>query len=276
MLYIHTYYIFQPADFGQRMSRASNSVVYARALWRSIRDSKSLGEGPDRSSNCTHCNWKGMLQLCPYLLTYVFYLCWTIIYIYFYRYLHPLHHLINRDQQIRLVTENLPHCVRYAGDIPSVIFGPWVRSWDCLTTRSTSFLLDFGNWRLELSSTSSVPKSWLENGWKDLQHCTAQGGMMRNICFVTFLWLQFFNHILCFPGMSGWSLEVLRRNASFPRCWCDSLQYSLCSSCGLPCFSCDLSEKMEKWSIPMGPWAGLKIDCPHDSLPTMLFPQFQT
>ena len=100
----------------------------------------------------------------------------------------------------------------------------------------------------------------------------AQGGIMRNICFVTFLWLQFFNHILCFPGMSGWSLEVLRRNASFPRCWCDSLQYSLCSSCGLPCFSCDLSEKMEKWSIPMGPWAGLKIDCPHDSLPTMLFP----
>ena len=49
-VYIHTIVIFQPADFGQRMSRASNSVVYARALWRSIRDSKSLGEGPDRSS----------------------------------------------------------------------------------------------------------------------------------------------------------------------------------------------------------------------------------
>lgn len=165
--YIHTIVVFQPADFGQRMSRASNSVVYARALWRSIRDSKSLGEGPDRSSIavptaiekacCSYahrcCNWIAML-------IYVFYKNAERLYIYFYSTtdicIHPLHHLINRYQEIPLVTENL-----HRGLCPlRCIFGPWVRSWDCLTTRSTSFLLDFGNWRLELSSTSSVPKEF--------------------------------------------------------------------------------------------------------------------
>ena len=302
-IYIHTLVIFQPADFGQRMSRASNSVVYARALWRSIRDSKSLGEGPDRSSIAVPTAIEK--ACCSYahtwiaILIYVFYLRWMIIYIYFYRYLDTS--LASSNQQISTDTtgdwESPPlcplrwwHTFGHLRSLGQVLGLPYY----------AFYLLPARFWELAagvilyLFCAKVMTGEWLtERICSTVVHCTGRDNEEYiYICFVTSWWLQFFNHILFSwdvrvvrvvvatqtTGITGWSLEVLRRNASFPRCWCDSLQYSLCSSCGLPCFSCDL---LEKWKNDPSPWAhdgrsGLKIDCPHDSLPTMLFPQFQT
>jgi hypothetical protein len=277
-IHIHTIVIFQAADFGQRMSRASNSVVYARALWRSIRDSKSLGEGPDRSSIAVPTAIEK--ACCSYahtwiaMLIYVFYLRWTIIYIYFYRYFYTS--LASSNQQISTDTtgdwESPPlcplrwwHTFGHLRSLGQVLGLPYY----------ALYLLPARFWELAagvilyLFCAKVMTGEWLtERICSTVVHCTGRDNeeyiymlcdfLVTSILQSYFVFLGCPSCPSCCSNTNHWHHWLITGGAEKERIISEMLMRQPAVLALLQLWTALLFlrfvGKMEKWSIPMGPW----------------------